>query len=69
MQGEPPYEAGTFGKTGPWPVHRTSLLDWLMVEARDERLIDNIFVELYQRLREAGIPIARATLNFQIQHP
>ena len=45
------------------------LNDWLMTRTHDERFIDNIFVELCARLRAAGVPVARATLNFHIQHP
>ncbi|WP_234879319.1 adenylate/guanylate cyclase domain-containing protein [Sinorhizobium americanum] len=39
------------------------------METREERFIDNIFVELCRRLSEAGVPVARATLHFRIHHP
>ncbi|OAP44450.1 adenylate cyclase [Sinorhizobium americanum] len=50
-------------------VERRKILDWLVMETREERFIDNIFVELCQRLSEAGVPVARATLHFRIHHP
>ncbi|GGD97838.1 adenylate cyclase [Aureimonas endophytica] len=54
---------------GAWPHRRSAILDWLMLETSGERFIDNILVQLCERLREAGVPIGRATLNFRIQHP
>lgn len=45
------------------------VLHWLTNDTRDERFIDNIFAELCIRLRDAGIPVKRATLHFLIQHP
>jgi hypothetical protein len=61
MQVETPSQRAALGEPGQWPSHRTSILDWLMIETRNERFIDNIFVDLCQRLREAGVPVARAT--------
>ncbi|WP_152048091.1 adenylate/guanylate cyclase domain-containing protein [Aureimonas psammosilenae] len=55
--------------SGLWPLRRTAVLDWLVQETSGERFIDNIFVELNQRLNEGGIPVARATLALRIQHP
>jgi adenylate cyclase len=54
---------------GHWPLHKSDILHWLMTETKDERFIDNVFVELCNRLQLSGIPIARATLNFRILHP
>lgn len=48
---------------------RKGVLDWLVTETRDQRFIDNIFVDLCERLVEAGLPLARATLHFRIHHP
>jgi adenylate cyclase len=45
------------------------VLHWLIHETRDERFVDNIFADMCQRLRRAGIPIKRATLHVVIQHP
>jgi adenylate cyclase len=45
------------------------VLRWLTNETRDERFIDNIFAQMCIRLREAGIPLKRATLHVVIQHP
>ncbi|MGF6175398.1 adenylate/guanylate cyclase domain-containing protein [Ensifer sp. 4252] len=54
---------------GQWPHQRHSVLDWLMNETRTERYIDNLFVDLCERLNAAGIPITRATLHFRTYHP
>jgi adenylate cyclase len=54
------------------PVAAYSAVDvvhWLTNETRDERFIDNIFAELCIRLRQAGLPLKRATLHILIQHP
>ena len=42
---------------------------WLTNDTRDERFIDNIFVELCVRLQRAGIPVKRATLHVLTYHP
>lgn len=54
---------------GSWPTRRRSVLDWLIIETRNERFIDNILVEMCERLQAAGVPVARATLHFRINHP
>jgi len=54
---------------GAWPARRRAILDWLVHEARTERFIDNILVDLCKRLAAEGVPVARATLHFRIQHP
>ncbi|TCR91714.1 adenylate cyclase [Rhizobium sp. BK376] len=54
---------------GVWPAQRHSILDWLITDTRNERFIDNIFVEMCRRLSEAGVPVARATLHFRTHHP
>lgn len=54
---------------GVWPVRRRKILDWLMNDTRDERFIDNIFVQMCLRLVEAGVPVARGTLHFRTLHP
>ncbi len=54
---------------GSWPLARTSVLDWLVNETRQERFLDNIFVEFCRRLRERGVPIGRAILMLRIHHP
>ncbi len=40
-----------------------------MTETRDERFIDNIFIDMCDRLNQAGIPVSRGTLHFRILHP
>jgi adenylate cyclase len=47
----------------------SDVVHWLANDTRDERFLDNIFVELCVRLQKAGIPLKRATLHVLIQHP
>ncbi|MDM9629681.1 adenylate/guanylate cyclase domain-containing protein [Rhizobium sp. S152] len=56
-------------REGIWPSERNGILDWLINDTRDQRFIDNILVEMCERLREAGIPVARSTLHFRTHHP
>lgn len=50
------------------PVHR-DILHWLLRETHGQRYIDNLLVELCERLRLTGVPVARSTLHFRINHP
>lgn len=52
-----------------WPAEKTEILDWLITGTKDERFIDEIFVELCNRLRASGISVARGVLAFRIRHP
>ncbi len=55
---------------GNWPVRRSPVLDWLVGgEVTDQPFLDNIFVELCERLRGAGLPLDRATLHLRTLHP
>ena len=54
---------------GVWPERRSRILDWLMIESRGQRFLDNILVETCQRLVEDGIPVARATLHLRVNNP
>ncbi|NKL31711.1 adenylate/guanylate cyclase domain-containing protein [Rhizobium leguminosarum bv. viciae] len=54
---------------GVWPIRRRRILDWLVNETRGERFIDNILVEMCEKLLAAGVPVARATLHFRTNHP
>lgn len=54
---------------GFWPARRSTVLDWLVNDTHNERFIDNILVELSERLVAAGVPVARASLHFQTNHP
>ncbi|ATU91677.1 adenylate/guanylate cyclase domain-containing protein [Phyllobacterium zundukense] len=56
-------------REGVWPAQRREILDWLVIETRNERFIDNILVEMSKRLLDAGVPVARATLHFRTNHP
>jgi adenylate cyclase len=60
---ETPYEDGS------WPIRRRKVLDWLVNETRPQRFIDNILIELGDRLVAAGVPVARISLHFRINHP
>jgi adenylate cyclase len=51
------------------PSDSSGIIEWLMTETSDERFIDNIFVEMCDRLNRAGIPVSRGTLHFRTQHP
>jgi adenylate cyclase len=51
------------------PALAKALRDWMLQETHQERYIDNILVELCERLSKAGIPIGRATLHFRINNP
>lgn len=55
--------------SGSWPAHRTAVIDWLMTETQGQRFIDNIMVEMCERLRADGIPLGRVTLHFRTHNP
>ncbi|MFK0383839.1 adenylate/guanylate cyclase domain-containing protein [Agrobacterium sp. NPDC090273] len=52
-----------------WPTEKTGILDWLVTDTKGQRFIDEIFVEMCERLRAEGVSIARAVLAFQVRHP
>ncbi|WP_416064776.1 adenylate/guanylate cyclase domain-containing protein [Rhizobium sp. ZK1] len=54
---------------GVWPIRRRRILDWLINETRSERFIDNILVEMCNRLLAAGVPVTRSSLHFRTNHP
>src|SRR5690349_9686804 len=64
-------KAGTAVEAGEgvWPVRRRRILDWLVNETRGERFIVNILVEMCEKLLASGVPVARATLHFRMNHP
>ncbi|MBX5161880.1 MULTISPECIES: adenylate/guanylate cyclase domain-containing protein [unclassified Rhizobium] len=66
-----PNKAGTAAEAdeGVWPIRRRRILDWLVNETRAERFIDNILVQMCGKLLAAGVPVARATLHFRVNHP
>lgn len=51
------------------PAQADTVVDWLTNGTRDERFIDDIFAQMCIRLQQAGIPLRRATLHVQINHP
>ena len=51
------------------PTQADGVVDWLTNGTRDERFIDDIFAQMCIRLQQAGIPLKRATLHVQINHP
>jgi adenylate cyclase len=54
---------------GKWPVERRTVLDWLMKETSSQRFLDNLLVDLCERLVLEGIPVGRSSLHLRIQHP
>jgi adenylate cyclase len=50
-------------------TYSDDVIHWLINDTRDERFVDNLFVEMCVRLQRAGIPLKRATLHVLIQHP
>jgi adenylate cyclase len=56
-------------RSGYWPYHRTSVLDWLIKGTRQERFFDAIFAEFCRKLRADGIPIVRAVMHLRLLHP
>ena len=56
-------------ENGIWPRRRTPVLDWLVTDTRDERFLDNIFVELCRRLQKHGVSLARASMFLETHHP
>ncbi|KAB0679607.1 adenylate/guanylate cyclase domain-containing protein [Aureimonas leprariae] len=69
MQLSSPPVSALATETGSWPSRRHAIIDWLVSETRGQRFIDNLFVELCERLRAAGVPVARAGMFFRVQHP
>ncbi|MFK0164117.1 adenylate/guanylate cyclase domain-containing protein [Rhizobium sp. NPDC090279] len=61
--------ASTQDDQGSWPTKQSKILDWLMNDVREQRFIDNILVELCEKMRAVGIPIGRATMHFRTHHP
>lgn len=55
--------------TGLWPVERRPVLDWLMNETSSQRFLDNLLIDLCERLVGEGIPVGRSSLHLRIQHP
>ena len=54
---------------GLWPARRSTTLDWLLNETRDQPFLDNLFAELCRRLRAEGLPLERATMHLRTLHP
>lgn len=52
-----------------WPSQRHPILTWLALETHQNRFIDNILVELCERLRADGISVARSTLHIRTFNP
>ncbi len=55
--------------TGVWPRRRNVILDWLVRETAGQPYVDDILVELCERLRHGGVPVARANLIVRTNHP
>ena len=54
---------------GTWPAKRRKVLDWLVRDTRSQRFVDNILVDMSERLVASGVPVARVSLHFQTNHP
>ena len=54
---------------GDWPVARNATFDWLMLETVDQQFIDNILVEMCERLIADGVPVTRSTLHMRTLNP
>ena len=52
-----------------WPSRRSEALAWLVTNVTDQPFLDNLFVELCERLRASGVPLDRATLHLRTLHP
>lgn len=48
---------------------RNSIIDWLMGDAREQPFLDNLFVDLCERLVAAEVPVARGTMHFSTRNP
>lgn len=51
------------------PDTEQDIILWLVRDTIGERFIDSVLVGLCERLRQAGMPLARASMNFDIRHP
>lgn len=56
-------------RDGTWPAKRRKVLDWLVRDTRSQRFVDNILVDMSERLVASGVPVARVSLHFQTNHP
>jgi len=56
-------------EAGLWPMQRSAVLDWLVGGVTDLPFLDELFVELCERLRASGLPLDRATLHLRTLHP
>ncbi len=63
------HEANRRSEGGTWPSRRTAVLDWLVTGTQDQRFLDNIFVELCRRLQDSGVPLVRAGMFLETNHP
>ncbi|MGV3552401.1 adenylate/guanylate cyclase domain-containing protein [Rhizobium sp.] len=59
----------TRAEAGSWPQYRRVVLDWLINDTQRERFMDNIVVQMSERLVAAGVPVERVSVHFQTNHP
>ena len=52
-----------------WPATRSPLLDWLVRDAAAEPFIDDVLVQMCNRIQAEGIAITRANLIVRTLHP
>lgn len=48
---------------------RSEVINWLSEGLRDEATLERIFVQLCERLMQAGIALSRASLHLRVHHP
>ena len=46
--------------TGRWPTRLSAALDWLVRDTTGQPFLDNLFAEFCERLKDEGVPLARA---------
>lgn len=59
----------TASALGQWPVERRAVLDWLVNETATQRFLDNLLLEMSERLVEDDVPVEHVSLHLRIQHP
>lgn len=59
----------TASALGHWPTERRPVLDWLVNETAGQRFLDNLLVEMSDRLLKDCVPVERVSLHLRIQHP
>jgi adenylate cyclase len=59
----------TASTLGHWPTERRAVLDWLANETAGQRFLDNLLVEMSDRLLDDDVPVERVSMHLRIRHP